>query len=152
MYDELVERLRAVEKMLTTANFSEASSLISQAADAIEEPSKLADAIPHVCECCVGCELEKKNGGCNHAFVLSQKRAKEYMSKPRWIPVTERLPEDGKFVLVCNDDGKMMIAKHETETYEWYYKYTNYDFDIWDNEEQGPVRYWIPLPEQPKEE
>lgn len=69
-----------------------------------------------------------------------------------WVPVTERLPEDGKFVLVCNDDGHMMIAKHETETCEWYYKYTNYDFDIWDNEEQGPVCYWMPLPEPPKEE
>lgn len=68
-----------------------------------------------------------------------------------WIPVTERLPKDGVFVLVCNDDGHMMIAKHENETYEWYYKYTNYDFDIWDNEEQGPVRYYMPLPEPPKE-
>jgi hypothetical protein len=68
---------------------------------------------------------------------------------PKWIPVTERLPEDEEFVLVCNDDGLMMIAKHETETYEWYYKYTNYDFDIWENEEQGPVCYWMPLPEPP---
>ena len=75
----------------------------------------------------------------------------EELSKPKWIPVTERLPEDGEFVLVCNDDGHMLIAKHETETYEWYYKYTNYDFDIWDNEEQGPVCYWMPLPEPPKE-
>lgn len=38
------------------------NGLVSEAADAIEELSKLADAIPHVCECCVGCELEKKNG------------------------------------------------------------------------------------------
>lgn len=75
----------------------------------------------------------------------------EWRKNP-WIPVTERLPEDGKFVLVCNDDGHMMIAKHETETYEWYYKYTNYDFDIWDNKEQGPVCYWTPLLEPPKEE
>lgn len=70
----------------------------------------------------------------------------------KWIPVTERLPKDGVFVLVCNDDGHMMIAKYESETYEWYYKYTNYDFDIWDNEEQGPVCYWMPLSEPPKEE
>lgn len=75
----------------------------------------------------------------------------EEISIRRWIPVTERLPEDGVFVLVCNDDGHMMIAKHETETYDWYYKYTNYDFDIWDNEEQGPVQYWMPLPEPPEE-
>ena len=70
----------------------------------------------------------------------------------KWIPVTKRLPKDGEFVLVCNDDKHMMIAKYETETYEWYYKYTNYDFDIWDNEEQGPVCYWMPLPEWTKEE
>lgn len=71
---------------------------------------------------------------------------------PRWIPVTERLPEDGVFVLVCNDDGHMMIAKYESEVLGWYYKYTNYDFDMWDNEEQGPVCYWMPLPEPPKED
>ena len=70
----------------------------------------------------------------------------------KWIPVTERLPKDGEFVLVCNDDGHMLIAKYESEVFEWYYKYTNYDFDIWDNEEQGPVCYWMPLPEPPKEE
>jgi hypothetical protein len=68
-----------------------------------------------------------------------------------WISVKERLPEDGVLVLVCNDDGHMMIAKHESEVFDWYYKYTNYDFDIWENEEQGPVCYWMPLPEPPKE-
>ena len=73
------------------------------------------------------------------------------MKSTEWIPVTERVPEDGVFVLICNDDGHMMIAKHETETYEWYFKYTNYDFDIWDNEEQGPVQYWMPLPEPPED-
>lgn len=68
MYDELVKDLRE--------NHDKYFARDMQAADAIEGLSKLADAIPHVCECCVGCELEKKNGGCNHAFVLSPKRAK----------------------------------------------------------------------------
>lgn len=44
------------------------------------------------------------------------------------------------------------IEELQGQIYEWYYKYTNYDFDIWDNEEQGPVCYWMPLPEPPKEE
>ena len=74
------------------------------------------------------------------------------MGNSEWIKCSERLPEDGEFVLVCNDDGHMMIAKHETETFEWYYKYTNYDFDVWDNDEQGPVLYWMPLPEAPEVE
>ena len=66
--------------------------LMEEAAVAIKELSQAAEAIPHVCECCIGCELEKKNGGCDNAFILSPKRAKEYLSKPRWIPVTERVP------------------------------------------------------------
>lgn len=71
---------------------------------------------------------------------------------PKWVSVKKHLPKDGEFVIVCNDDGHMMIAKHESEVYEWYYKYTNYDFDVWDNEEQGPVLWWCPLPEPPKED
>ena len=68
-----------------------------------------------------------------------------------WISVKERLPEDGVFVLVCNDDNHMMVAKYESEVLGWYYKYTNYDFDVWENAEQGPVCYWMPLPEPPEE-
>ncbi len=71
---------------------------------------------------------------------------------PVWISVKKKLPDDGKFVLVCNDEGKMMIAKHESEAIRWEYKYTNYDWDVWDDYEQGPVCYWMPLPEPPKEE
>jgi len=132
MYEELVTRLRS-------HNGWALNKTLDEAADAIEELSGLVDYY----------------GG-----ETGIKDLHEYASKywdllkkaPRWIPVTERLPKDGEFVLVCNDDKHMMIAKYETETYEWYYKYTNYDFDIWDNEEQGPVCYWMPLPEPPKEE
>ena len=67
-----------------------------------------------------------------------------------WISVKDRLPADGIFVLVCNDDGHMMIAKYESELVRWEYKYTNYDHDVWDDEEQGPVCWWTPLPDQPE--
>ena len=70
MYEELVKDLRE--------NHDKYFARDMQAADAIEELSKLADAIPHVCECCIGCEVE--SGGCDNAFVLSPKRAREYMS------------------------------------------------------------------------
>lgn len=130
MYDELVKRLRS-NAVYLPEKFSKNAELLyvlMKAADAIEE-------------------LSRENG----SLAKSVNEASEILRK-RWVPVTERLPKDGIFVLVCNDDGHMMIAKHEAETYEWYYKYTNYDFDIWDNEEQGPVCYWMPLPEPPKEE
>ena len=86
MYDELVKRLRGIhpEEYDDEWEFAyDCQRAMNEAADAIEELSKLADAIPHICECCVGCELEKKNWGCNHAFVLSPKRAMEYLSKPK---------------------------------------------------------------------
>lgn len=68
-----------------------------------------------------------------------------------WISVKDRLPDSNRFVLVCNDDGHMMIAQYIEETAQWQYKYINYDVDIWDDEEQGPVCYWAYLPEPPKE-
>ncbi len=73
------------------------------------------------------------------------------MKAPQWVSVKDRLPDDGKFVLVCNDEGKMMVAKYESEVIHWEYKYTNYDWDVWDDDEQGPVCYWMPLPEPPEE-
>jgi hypothetical protein len=142
MYEELIMRLLEDKSWIeqgTTETEHEIADHLQKAADAIEGLSGLVDRY--------GGETGIKN-------------LEEYASKywdllknaPRWISVKERLPKDGEFVLVCNDDKHMMIAKYETETYEWYYKYTNYDFDIWDNEEQGPVCYWMPLPEPPKEE
>ena len=68
-----------------------------------------------------------------------------------WISVNDGLPEDNRFVLVCNDDGRIMIAQYVGESiWQWQYKYTNYDVDVWDDEEQGPVCWWMPLPDPPK--
>ena len=66
-----------------------------------------------------------------------------------WICVRDRLPKDGEFVLACNDEGIMHVAKYESETLEWYLKYCLYDFDVWDVEENGPVMAWMPLPDAP---
>lgn len=118
--------------------------ICNDAADAIEELSRVAEAIPHRCECCVGCELEKKNGGCDHAFVLSPKRAMQYLSKPRWIPVTERLPEDRRDVLAY---AGVMFPYITVGYYDGLWKFS------FNNEEiSGSVDYWQPLPEPPKEE
>lgn len=68
-----------------------------------------------------------------------------------WVSVEDRLPEDERFVLVCNDDGKMMVAQYIAETDKWQYRYMAYDVDVWDDTEQGPVEWWMPLPEAPKE-
>ena len=136
MYEELVKRLREAPNDWPDAG------LHYEAADAIEELSKLADAIPHVCECCVGCELEKKNGGCDNAFVLSPKRAMQYLIKPRWIPVTERLPDDYQLVLTCDGHKNIHMMAH-TKKYK-------YPFGISpEHPRYYMVKYWMPLPEPP---
>lgn len=147
-YEELVEVLRECSKL--GKRYGMAVIYMDKAADAIEELSKLADAIPHVCECCVGCELEKKNGGCDHAFVLSSKRAMQYLIEPRWIPVTERLPDVWSDVLVAvlkhrprSYPVRTMAVDFITMTGEW----AEMSCD-WRNE----VTHWMPLPEPPREE
>ena len=78
-------------------------------------------------------------------------KAKDINVPTKWVSVKDRLPENDRFVLACNDDGHMLVAQYIEETAQWQYKYTNYDVDVWDDEEQGPVCWWAELPEPPKE-
>lgn len=64
----------------------------------------------------------------------------------KWIPIADRLPEDGGYLLVVVDrskDGEMSLR----------------DIGWWDGERvryrledkwKGPVTHWIPLPERPE--
>lgn len=129
-YDELVERLRKTEFTLDVL-----AIILPKAADAIEE-------------------LSMKFLG-DEAAIAGMKREIERMivaGKPRWIPVEESLPDDNTPVLVVNDDGKVIVAKHEKDIFGWYLKYSEYDFDVWDACENGAITHWMPLPEPPKED
>lgn len=173
-YDNLIKRLWECasgecfncSQYTETTNASVCSKeLMKQAADAIEELSKLAYAIPHKCECCVGCELEKKNGGCDNAFIVSPQRAKEYLSKPRWIPVTERLPEKTGTYLAwmkwdlteADEEPSAYPIEYdaEEEAFGWWKSYYDAETLGWAGEDfiryEG-ITHWMPLPEPPKEE
>ena len=62
--------------------------------------------------------------------------------KPKWIPVSERLPENGDTVIVC-------------DTREDYVNSFWYDHGWWYNEGHRvsleEITHWMPLPEPPKE-
>ena len=69
---------------------------------------------------------------------------------PRWIPMTERLPEEGKFVLVYGDlypnkhDGSVIAVSKRM------------DWNYWQGfGRERNITHWMPLPsapEPPKEE
>lgn len=106
MYDELVKDLRD--------NHDKYFARDMQAADAIEQ-------------------LMEDNAALNETVTNLLEQIKD-LSKPRWIPVTERLPEAGVYVLAysADDDYMTVEARHKFEAFQ--------------------ITHWMPLPQPPKEE
>ena len=93
--------------------------------------------------------LENQNA---HIAALQQEIETLRGQMPRWIPVTERLPENGVPVLInyiASNDGKY----HPDGTAVW----TDYGCFWWegsledcDTEVAVPITHWAPLPEPPE--
>lgn len=65
------------------------------------------------------------------------------LEKYRWIPVTERLPEDAALVLIYPVDDEAASAQ--------YWQQSNH-FRMWDYcVKPGDVTHWMPLPAAPEE-
>lgn len=63
-----------------------------------------------------------------------------------WIPVNERLPEDGQNVLFCDIDNDIMIGYHVKGRPNTHFSQDG----TWENIKN--VRAWMPLPEPYKAE
>lgn len=141
MCDDLVKRLRDAAKMsealavlLPHSEGNATAKLYNEAADAIEELSKRVDE-----------SIPKDDA----EIIIAE------VAKPRWIPVTERLPEKEKRTYwICTDTG-----------YQCECRWTNNRFGIRESDEWGwsifdITQYqeavaWMPLPkpyEPPEEE
>ena len=83
-----------------------------------------------------------------------EKHLDEIPAASPWHRVEEEMPDLLQFVVVCNDEGKCVVAQYvgyQTDSLTpWRIAYTMYDTDIYDEKECGPVRYWMPI-EPPKE-
>jgi hypothetical protein len=77
----------------------------------------------------------------------------EELSKPRWIPVTERLPEEKTYVLILADTiaGKMQIVSLLYKDGEGRNCWTALD-EYGKNPFDWQPTHWMPLPAAPKEE
>ena len=85
---------------------------------------------------------------CNHYLVCHyyDKNAEEcnhFQNKTKWIPVTERLPDDEKKVLCVLDDGFFCIL--EWKSWDWLW---NDGHNVYAEKD---VTHWMPLPQPPKE-
>jgi hypothetical protein len=73
----------------------------------------------------------------------------ELASKPRWIPVTERLPElMHEYVLCCGAKGGQFVGWVATKTYDGGDKATAFVH----GGHGRNITHWMPLPKPPKEE
>ena len=155
-YNELIKALRHMEKIYSICENENTNEyrLSVQAADAIEELQGQIDGW------------------------IEQERKALIKSLPRWIPVTERLPENGVHVLLSCKCGSCAYVCDGFHT-EKYSKPTQFYEDIdadynedtdeyyfpegwweviknWDDYScvaiEDTVTHWMPLPEPPKEE
>jgi hypothetical protein len=131
LMDELVKRLRH------SANFAERGlipppSELREAADAIEQLSNAGSAY-------------------GRGWTLGYDAGREE-NKPRWIPVTERLPEEYKDVLCYYEYFRYGDYNCMFRTIDRGY----YGNGRWGGEagqgHKNKVLAWMPLPEPPKEE
>ena len=140
MYENIIKALRLCVKYNKAMD---ALMNASQAADAIEELDTLLDGVRADNDAlCETIEMLKKQ-----VFDMSTLIG-DYSENTRWIPVTERLPEDLQTVLVVRKDGGIycwMYSACSPTDEVWCDEYAN-AFSVYD------VTHWIPLPEPPKEE
>ena len=66
--------------------------------------------------------------------------------EPEWIPVSERLPEEGLTVLILAENGHIEFGQRDENKWEWLAESIA---DYWTEAEE--VIAWQPLPEPYKE-
>ena len=80
---------------------------------------------------------------CQKELMKQAADAIEELNKPKWIPVTERLPEAGERVLCYCRANIYEVMKMRTDG-DWVYD-TNHIYM------RSFVTHWMPLPQPPKE-
>ena len=95
---------------------------------------------------CAECPYRLNNNEkCAHLLNDAADAIEELLAKvPHWISVEERLPENGKFVLVSDGDDIDTACRYKALTPD------EVETFFWDSVLE--VTHWMPLPEPPKED
>lgn len=125
MYEELIHALREQAKPCEDSGCFQTAEDMLKAADAIEQLEK---------------DVERAKEWASFWEEESNEALKKFQvavaSKPRWIPVEERMPEKNTWVLAyCKYKGH--VVDYVDINGLWSY---------------GNVTHWLPLPVPPKEE
>ena len=158
MYEELVKRLREPCQY-------ENCVLCKEAADAIEELIREYDSI--AASLTESVELVRK---LNKQIEELQKQVAYWqaqltksmcgetlaeLEKPRWVSVTERLPEEKPASYLCLTEGGYCKEVRWTNIIYGLVESDNWGWSIFDVPQFSHVTHWMPLPpapEPPKEE
>ena len=128
---------------------------IKHAEDVAEEQEKLANTYESFKDCgnpkssitsghkkCLNCAEEHRQ------LAEWLKELKQLREQTRWIPVSERLPEDGRPVLIYAWNVHHVIARYDSFRTENGYKKCWVTADAWNGntEIKRDVIAWMPLP------
>ena len=105
-------------------------------------PEKAIDTITHFCEYITPCDEYgyRIDGQLCEAHLMAVRA----LTIQKWIPVTERLPDENQVVLCMRRNKSYWVAQWTYIDWMWY------DENEWHNENE--VTHWMPLPEPPKED
>ena len=82
----------------------------------------------------------KANGGTVRTYPIVS------ADRPKWIPCSKRLPEEGDVVLICSKIGVIDFGKRKGDKWVWLAEAL---WDYW--QETEDLIAWMPLPEPYKE-
>lgn len=117
----------------------------------LDEAEEWAD---HKCDEleCEKCPADKMKGNCVQQLMVDRLIANGVTLR-KWIPVSERLPEDDEKVLILCKNGAMFVGVRRS-----YYGGTESRFKVCTALastkllNKGRVTHWMPLPDPPKGE
>lgn len=94
------------------------------------------------------CDLENCRNAwdCDECVEAWEMAIEALEQEPKWIPVTERLPEEGLTVLILAENGSIEFGQRDEDKWEWLAESIA---DYWTEAEE--VIAWQPLPKRYEE-